>query len=164
MRHWKHLREYLQLTWKCKNPLMWPSSFRYYFQRYSILYESLGTPLKSVRSHSHTLLDDAKLYSLYSQNTQSFRDCGNELFTSTCRVRGIKKEYIQEKIQDPYTAVLNTSPPTDSRWVLTLPTYSRPWRWGYVLRVERLYCKRPILRLASSKILTPHPPRRPASV
>ncbi len=117
-----------------------------------------------MRSHSHTLLDDAKLYSLYSQNTQSFRDCGNELFTSTCRVRGIEKEYIQEKIQGPYTAVLNTSPPTDSRWVLTLPTYSHPWRWGYVLRVERLYCKRPILRLASSKILTPHPPRRPASV
>jgi hypothetical protein len=27
--------------------------------------------------------------------------------------------------------------------------------------VERLYCKRPILCLASSKILTPHPPRRP---
>jgi hypothetical protein len=26
-----------------------------------------------------------------------------------------------------------------------------------VLCVERLYCKRPILRLASSKILTPHP-------
>jgi hypothetical protein len=30
--------------------------------------------------------------------------------------------------------------------------------------VERLYCKRPILCLASSKILTPHPPHRPASV
>jgi hypothetical protein len=30
--------------------------------------------------------------------------------------------------------------------------------------VERLYCKRPILWLESSKILTPHPPRRPASV
>jgi hypothetical protein len=30
--------------------------------------------------------------------------------------------------------------------------------------VERLYCKRPILCLASSQILTPHPPHRPASV
>jgi hypothetical protein len=30
--------------------------------------------------------------------------------------------------------------------------------------VERLYCKRPILCLASSKLLTPHPPLRPASV
>jgi hypothetical protein len=30
--------------------------------------------------------------------------------------------------------------------------------------VERLYCKRPILCLASSKILTSHPPHRPASV
>ncbi len=30
--------------------------------------------------------------------------------------------------------------------------------------VERLDCKRPILWLASSKILTPHPPHRPASV
>ncbi len=30
--------------------------------------------------------------------------------------------------------------------------------------VERLYCKRPILCLVSSKILTPHPPHRPASV
>ena len=30
--------------------------------------------------------------------------------------------------------------------------------------VERLDCKRPIPWLASSKILTPHPPHRPASV
>ncbi len=30
--------------------------------------------------------------------------------------------------------------------------------------VERVYCKRPTLCLASSKILTPHPPHRPASV
>ncbi len=30
--------------------------------------------------------------------------------------------------------------------------------------VERIYCKRPILCLSSSKILTPHPPHRPASV
>jgi hypothetical protein len=30
---------------------------------------------------------------------------------------------------------------------------------GIVYLVERLYCKRPILWLASSKILTPHPPR-----
>ncbi len=30
--------------------------------------------------------------------------------------------------------------------------------------VERLYCKRPILCLSSSKILTPHPPLRPAIV
>jgi hypothetical protein len=30
--------------------------------------------------------------------------------------------------------------------------------------VERLYCKRPILCLASSKLLTPHPLHRPASV
>ncbi len=30
--------------------------------------------------------------------------------------------------------------------------------------VERLYCKRPILCLASSKILIPHPPHRPARV
>ena len=31
-------------------------------------------------------------------------------------------------------------------------------------RRERLYCKRPILCLVSSKILTPHPPHRPAIV
>jgi hypothetical protein len=35
-----------------------------------------------------------------------------------------------------------------------------PWSIG----VERLDCKRPILWLASSKILTPHPPHRLASV
>jgi hypothetical protein len=36
---------------------------------------------------------------------------------------------------------------------------------AYILpTVERLYCKRPILCLASSKILTPQPPHRPASV
>jgi hypothetical protein len=33
-----------------------------------------------------------------------------------------------------------------------------------VLCIERLDCKRPILWLASSKILTPHPPLHPASV
>jgi hypothetical protein len=33
-----------------------------------------------------------------------------------------------------------------------------------VSSVERLYCKRPILYLASSKILTLHPPHCPASV
>jgi hypothetical protein len=38
-------------------------------------------------------------------------------------------------------------------------------RWIRIgVSVERLYCKRPILCLASSKILTPHPPHRPASV
>jgi hypothetical protein len=36
------------------------------------------------------------------------------------------------------------------------------WRWVYP--VERLYCKRPILWLASSKTLTPPPRHRPASV
>jgi hypothetical protein len=33
-----------------------------------------------------------------------------------------------------------------------------------LLGVERLYCERPILCLASSKILTPYPPHRLASV
>ncbi len=37
--------------------------------------------------------------------------------------------------------------------------------WGYIQpTVEGLYCKRPIQCLASSEILTPHPPHRPASV
>ncbi len=41
---------------------------------------------------------------------------------------------------------------------------SSSWRgYGCHLIVERLDCKRPILWLASSKILTPHPPHRPAS-
>ena len=35
---------------------------------------------------------------------------------------------------------------------------------AYLPNKERFYCKRPILCLASSKILTPHPAHRPASV
>jgi hypothetical protein len=46
-----------------------------------------------------------------------------------------------------------------------IPTEVEPWWFARSNPiVERLYCKRPILCLASSKILTPHPPHSPASV
>ncbi len=82
---------------------------------------------------------------------ESFVACGQEFIGLKPQVRG----------SEPFTQFRTVGSGFVRRW--KHPTWL-PYVGAWGTTVERLYCKRPILCLSSSKILTPHPPYRPAIV